>query len=328
MTIYPTSEPFDHDMLDVGDRNLIYWEICGNPLGKPALVLHGGPGSGCTPGMRRFFDPAVYRIVLLDQRGCGRSIPHASDYAVDLASNTTHHLIRDIERLREHLTIDRWLVFGGSWGSTLALAYGERFPERVSEMVLVSVVTTTHREVHWVTRDVARYFPQAWMRFREGLAEADRDGDIIAGYVRLLNDPDPTVREKAAEDWCRWEDVHVAVHPDSKPNARYEDPRFRMAFARLVTHYWHHAAWLEDGSLLRDVGRLAALPAVLIHGRIDLSSPIDIPWQLAQRWPGSQLVIVDNAGHGIAEPGLATAVVAATDRFAQWSERMPSRSRS
>src|SRR2546426_900397 len=256
VTIYPTSEPFDHDMLDVGDRNLIYWEICGNPLGKPALVLHGGPGSGCTPGMRRFFDPAAYRIVLFDQRGCGRSIPHASDYAVDLASNTTHHLIRDIERLREHLTIDRWLVFGGSWGSTLALAYGERFPERV------------------------------W--------------------------------EKAAEAWCRWEDAHVAVHSDSRPNARYEDPRFRMAFARLVTHYWHHAAWLEDGSLLRDVGRLAAIPAVLIHGRIDLSSPIDIPWQLGQRWPSSELVIVDNAGHGIAEPGVAAAVIAATDRFARW----------
>jgi len=183
-------------------------------------------------------------------------------------------------------------------------------------MVLVSVVTTTHREVHWVTRDVGQYFPEAWMRFREGLPEADRDGDLIAGYVRLLHDPDRVVREKAAEDWCRWEDAHVAVHPDAKSSPRYEDPRFRMAFARLVTHYWRHAAWLQDRSLVRDAGRLAAISAVLIHGRIDLSSPMDIPWQLARRWPGSQLVIVDDAGHGSGERGIASALIAATDRFA------------
>ncbi len=304
-------------MLDVGDRNLIYWEICGNPQGKPAVVLHGGPGSGCTPGMRRYLDPTAYRIVLFDQRGCGRSTPHASDHRVDLDSNTTHHLIRDVERLRQHLAIERWLVFGGSWGSTLALAYAEHFPKRVSEMVLVSVVTTTYREVQWVTREVGRYFPEAWKRFREGLPEAERDADLIAGYVRLLHDPDPAVREKAAEDWCRWEDAHVAVHPDSRPSPRYNDPKFRMAFARLVTHYWHHSAWLEDGILLREVERLAGIPAVLIHGRIDLSSPIDIPWQLAQRWPTSELIIVDDAGHGTGEPGIAVAVIAATDHFAQ-----------
>ena len=160
-------------------------------------------------------------------------------------------------------------------------------------------------------------FKEAWAQFCEGLPEAERDGDLVAGYDRLLHDPEPAVREKAARDWCRWEEAHVAVHPDSRRNTRYEDPRFRMAFARIVTHYWRHAAWLENGSLLRDVGRLAGIPAVLIHGRIDLSSPIDIPWQLGQRWPGSQLVIVDNAGHGTAEPGVAAAVVAATDRFAR-----------
>jgi proline iminopeptidase len=315
--LYPAIEPYDHGMLAVGDDNLIYWEVCGNPKGKPAVVLNGGPGSGCTPSVRRYFDPSAYRIVLFDQRGCGRSTPHASDSAVDLASNTTHHLIHDIERLRNHLAIERWLVFGGSWGSTLALAYAERFPERTSEMVLISVVTTGRREVQWVTRDVGRYFPQAWARFREGLPAAERDGDLIAGYVRLLHDADPAVREKAAEDWCRWEDTHVAVHPDSKPDPRYQDPKFRMAFARLVTHYWHHAAWVEEGGLIRDAGRLSGIPAVLIHGRIDLSSPIDIPWQLARHWPGSELVIVDNAGHGTSEPGMATAVVAATDRFAR-----------
>ena len=317
MTVYPATEPYDQGLLDVGDANLIYWETCGNPRGKPAVVLHGGPGSGCTPGMRRYFDPAGYRIALFDQRGCGRSLPHASDPKVDLASNTTHHLVRDIERLREHLAIDRWLVFGVSWGSTLALAYAERFPERVSELVLVSVVTTSYREVQWVTRDVGRYFPEAWARFRDSLPAPERDGDLIAGYVRLLRDPDPGVRAKAAEDWCRWEDAHVAVHPDAKPSPRYRDPRFRIAFARLVTHYWQHAAWLEQGSLVRDAGRLASIPGVLVHGRMDLSSPIDIPWQLAQRWAGSELVIVDDAGHGTSEPGMAAAIRAATDRLAQ-----------
>jgi proline iminopeptidase len=316
--LYSEIGPYEQGMLDVGDRNLIYWELCGNPRGKPAVVLHGGPGSGCTPDLRRFFDPSVYQIVLFDQRGCGRSIPHASDPAVDLTPNTTRHLVQDIEGLRQHLTIERWLVFGGSWGSTLALAYGEGFPDRVSEMVLASVVTTTRREVEWVTRDVGRYFPEAWNRFRNGLPETDRDGDLVAGYARLLHDLDPAVREKAAQDWCRWEDAHVAVHPDSKPSPHYEDPRFRMAFARLVTHYWRHAAWLEDGILLRDVGRLASIPAVLIHGRIDLSSPVDIAWQLAQRWPGSELVIVEEAGHATGEPRMAAAVIAATDRFRRY----------
>lgn len=314
--MYPEIEPYEHGMLHVGDRNRIHWETCGNPQAKAALVLHGGPGSGCTAGMRRYFDPSAYRIVLFDQRGCGRSIPHASDLTVDLASNTTQHLVEDLERLRLDLAIERWLVFGVSWGTTLALAYAERFPDRVSEMILASVVTTTPREVQWVTRDVGRYFPEAWQRFREALPEAERDGDLVAAYHRLLHDPDAIVREKAARAWCRWEDAHVAVHPDSRPSPRYEDPSFRMAFARLVTHYWLHAAWLEDGRLLREAPRLAGIPAVLIHGRIDLSSPIDIAWQFAQSWPGSELVIVDDAGHGTGEPGMAAAVVAATDRFA------------
>jgi proline iminopeptidase len=267
--------------------------------------------------MRRYFDPRAYRIVLLDQRGCGRSLPHASDPMVELSSNTTQHLVRDLERLRHHLEIERWLLFGASWGSTLALAYAERFPERVSEMVLASVVTTTHREIQWVTRDVGRYFPQAWERFRDGVPESERDGDLAAAYDRLLRDRDAGIREQAAREWCLWEDAHVAVHPDSKPSARYQDAKFRLAFARLVTHYWRYAAWLDDGILLRDAGRLARIPAVLIHGRIDLSSPMDIPWRLAQRWPGSELVIVDETGHGIGERGMAAAVIAATDRFAR-----------
>jgi proline iminopeptidase len=314
--LYPQIEPYDEGVLDVGDRNLIYWEVSGNPAGKPAVIFHGGPGSGCAPSWRRYFNPGAYRVVLFDQRGCGRSAPHASDPAVDLATNTTEHLIADIERLREHLGFGRWLVVGGSWGSTLALAYAERLPECVSEMVLFSVVTTSHSEVRWATRGVGRYFPAEWSRFQNGVPATERDGDLVAAYYRLLHDPDPAVREKAARDWCRWEDVHVAVRSDHRPDPRYADPRFRMAFARLVTHYWHHAAFLEDGALLRGAGRLAGIAGVLVHGRMDLSSRLDVPSQLSQAWPGSELIVIDDAGHGAGQPGMRDALVTAIDRFA------------
>lgn len=314
--LYPEIEPYDKGMLDAGDGHRVYWEVCGNPTGKPAVMLHGGPGSGCVPGWRRHFNPAAYRVLLFDQRGCGRSTPHASDPAVDLAANTTQHLIADIERLRELVDVDRWLVVGGSWGSTLALAYAESFPEHVSEVVLFSVATTSQRDVRWVTREVGRYFPEEWDRFREGVPMAERDGDLVAAYYRLLLNSDPAVCEKAARDWCLWEDAHVAGASDHRPDARYEDARFRLSFARLVTHYWHHAAFLEDGSLLRDAGRLAGIPGVLIHGRLDLGSPIDIPWQISQSWPGSKLITVDHAGHGAGQSGIRDALLAAIDGFA------------
>jgi proline iminopeptidase len=316
-SLFPEIEPYDQGMLGVGDGNVIYWEVCGNPEGKPAVMFHGGPGSSCEPGWRRYFDPVAYRVVLFDQRGCGRSTPHAGDPSVDLAANTTDHLIADIERLREHLGIERWLIAGGSWGSTLALAYAERLRERVSEMVLFSVVTTSRREVRWVTRDVGRYFPEEWARFRDGVPAAHRDGDLVDAYYRLLHDADPAVREKAARDWCRWEDSHVAVGPDHRPDPRYDDPRFRMAFARLVTHYWRHAGFLEEGALVRDAGRLAGIPAVLVHGRLDLSSPLDIPWQLIWAWPGSQLMVIDDAGHGAGQHAIQDAVLTAIGRFAE-----------
>jgi proline iminopeptidase len=301
-------------MLAVGDGNDIYWEQVGNPSGKPAVVLHGGPGSGASPWWRRMFDPDAYRVVLFDQRGCGRSTPHAADPAVDLSSNTTGHLIADIERLRDHLGIDRWLVLGGSWGSTLALAYSQAHPARVSEIVLFSVVTTTRREVEWVTREAGRLFPEQWERFRDGVPPDARDGSLVDAYRALLADPDPAVRERAARDWCTWEDAHVAIRPGRPPDPRYEDPAFRACFARLVTHYWSHAAFLPDGALLRGMERLDGIPGALIHGRLDVSSPLDVPWRLSRAWPGSSLAVIEDAGHG-ASPARNRAVTGATDAF-------------
>ena len=315
MGLYPEIEPHDHGMLDVGDGHRVYWEVCGNPAGKPAVVLHGGPGSGCTSGWRRWFDPDAYRVVLFDQRGCGRSTPHASDAAADLATNTTHHLLADIERLRDHVGIERWLVFGGSWGSTLGLAYAERHPERVSEIVLFSVVATTTAEVEWVTRAMRRFFPAQWERLRDGVPADRRDGSLVEAYSELLRDPDPAVREKAAKDWCDWEDTHVSVRSDHRPSPRYADPVFRMCFARLVTHYWRHAGWLEDGALLRDGGRLTGIPGVMVHGRLDVSGPPDIAWELSRVWPDSELVLIDDAGHSSGDAGMTEALVVATDRF-------------
>lgn len=309
---YPEIEPHEHGMLAVGDGNLVYWEVCGNPHGKPAVVLHGGPGSGCFAGMRRYFDPAAYRIVLFDQRGCGRSTPHASEPNTDLGKNTTEHLLADLELLRQHLGIDRWLVFGGSWGAVLGLAYAERHPERVSEMVLTGVATGRREETDLLTRGLGRLFPEAWARFRDGVPAADRDGDLGDAYARLLNHPDPAVRTKAARDWCDWE---TAMLPASPPNPRYERPEFRMAFARIVTHYWSHGSWLEEGIVLREAGALAGIPGVIVQGRLDLGNLLGTPWELAHAWPGSELVIVDDAGHSSGDPGMTEMLVAATDRF-------------
>ena len=312
---FPLVDPYDSGMLDVGDGHRIAWSIAGNPNGKPALVLHGGPGSGTSPRFRRWFDPATYRVVLFDQRGCGESTPHASAPTIDLSTNTTPHLIDDIERLRDHLGIDRWLVWGGSWGSTLGLAYAQAHPDRVTEMILVSVVTTTHREVEWVTRAMGRIFPEQWRAFRDGVAPEDRDGNLAAGYARLLASPDAEVRDRAALAWCRWEDTHVATYPGAEHDVRYDDPRFRLCFARLVTHYWSHAAFLEDGQLLREATRLSGIPGALITGRLDISGPPDIAWELAQRWPDAQLVIVDDAGHGVGHRSTEDEIVAATTQF-------------
>jgi proline iminopeptidase len=296
---YPLIEPYDHGLLDVGDGNRMYWETCGNPDGKPALMVHGGPGQGCVPRMRRMFDPDRYRAVLFDQRGCGRSTPHASDPAADMRHNTTDHLVNDMERLREHLGIDRWLLTGGSWGTTLALVYAERHPDRVSEIMLSAISTTRRSEIDWLYRGVARFFPGEWERFRDGAGEVGRDGDLVAAYARLMESDDPQIRNRAATTWRIWEDVVLSLEPDADPPVRGEGPPDNdvLAFVRICAYYYSHAGWLEDNAVIRDAPRLASIPGVLIHGRLDLSCPVDTAWQLARAWPGVELLVDDHSGH-------------------------------
>lgn len=305
--LYPPIEPHAHGLLDVGDGHRIYWETSGNPDGKAALVLHGGPGQGCVPGMRRTFDPARYRIVLTDQRGCGRSRPHATE---SLRHNTTDHLVADLERLREHLGIERWLLTGGSWGTTLALVYAERFPERVSEIVVSAISTTRRSEIDWLYRGAGRFFPEEWARFTLG------EEDDVAGYARLMADPDPAVRHRAAAAWCRWEDVVLSLEPGAPPVRDEPVDDAALAFVRLTTHYYANAGWLEEGAVIRDAGRLAGIPGVLIHGRLDLSCPVTTAWELAQAWPGAELLVDDHSGHRASDVKRAWKL-AALDRFAR-----------
>lgn len=313
--LYPPIEPYASGMLDVGDGRAIYWEACGDPRAKPALALHGGPGSGRSIAARRYFDPARYRLILFDQRGCGRSAPLASDPGTDLSANTTKHSIADIEALRIHLGVERWLVFGASWGSTLALAYAQAHPTRVTEMILRAVVTTTRAEVDWITEGVGVFLPEAWERFHAG-ASARAAERLVDAYARLLNDSDSSVREKAARDWCDWEIALVALHAGQPPDPRYDDAGFRFGFARLVTHYWRNAAWMGEDELLSGVERIAHIPCVMIHGRLDIGSPLNTAWRLAQRWRASQLIIASEAGHDGRDPGMLESVIAATERFA------------
>ena len=315
--LFPEIEPYGHGTLEVGDGNLMYWETCGDPRGKPAVVLHGGPGSGCSAWHRRLFDPAVYRVVLFDQRGCGRSMPHASAADADLASNNTDNLIADIELLRHHLDVSRWLVFGGSWGSTLALAYAETHPGRVAEMILFGVTTGRRSEFDWTFRGgLAAFFPGHWDRLRAGVPPAERDGDIVEAYCRLLHDPDPTVRQRAAEAWCLWESATPEWPPATGLAERFRDPAYALAFARIVTHYVRHNAWLEDGRLLRDADRLAGIPGVLVNGRFDFQAPPTNAWELNRVWPRAELVIVDDAGHAANNTALTRELIHATNRFA------------
>ncbi|AXK85748.1 prolyl aminopeptidase [Nocardia farcinica] len=315
--LYPPIEPFDSGMLDVGEGQRVYWEVSGNPEGKPVVFLHGGPGGGTAPLHRRFFDPACYRIVLFDQRGCGRSTPHIADGA-DLSVNTTWHLVADIEALREHLGVERWQVFGGSWGSTLALAYAQRHPERVTEMVLRGVFLLRRKEIDWYYNGAAGYvYPDEWEKFLAPVPAGERDGDLVAAYHRLLHSPDPAVVERAAVAWSVWEGSTSSLLPHPDRVAETAEPRFAIAFARIENHYFRHGGFLAEGQLLRDIDRIAHLPVEIVQGRHDIVCPAVSAWELHRAWPGSRLHIVDDAGHAANEPGIVHHLVEATDRFAK-----------
>ncbi|CAN7446856.1 prolyl aminopeptidase [Phyllobacterium sp. LjRoot231] len=313
--LYPEIEPYETGMLDVGDGNRIYWAVSGNPDGAPAVILHGGPGSGHSARLSRYFDPAAYRIIAFDQRGCGQSLPHASDPATDLSVNTTGHLLHDLELLRQHLGVDRWLVFGVSWGCTLGLAYAIQNRRRVAALVAVGVTTTRRCEIDWLYRGLAPLFPEQWACFRNGVPEEQRDSDLVAAYYQLLRNPDPAIRAKAAKNWHDWEAASISIDPNSKPSAKWSEPSYRMARARIVTHYFHHNGWLEEGILLRQAHTLNGIPGVMVQGRLDLEAPLVTAWELSQTWTDGKLVIVDNASHSPADPGMSEAIIAATDHF-------------
>jgi len=312
---FPPIEPHASGYLATPDGHRIYWESCGNPSGAPALVIHGGPGSGCTPAQRQLFDPERYRIILFDQRGSGRSTPHASSSEHDLAANTTAHLLADMEALRELLGIERWLLFGGSWGSTLALVYAERYPNRVTGIVLGGVTTSRKREIDHICRGgLAMFYPEQWERFTSYARAHPHEPDIIDAYYARVTDPDPAIHHPAAEEWCRWESAIISSHPGPALASRYRDRTFALGFARLVTHYFRANAWLEEDQILRDAPRLAGIPGILIHGRLDPGG-LETPYLLHRAWPGSELHIVEDAAHSIHEPGMTARIIEATNRL-------------
>ena len=310
-TLYPPIEPYDSGMLPVSELHTLHYEQCGNPEGKPVVFLHGGPGGGCNADSRRFFDPEAYRIILFDQRGCGRSTPHA-----ELTDNTTWHLVADIERLREHLGIERWQVFGGSWGSTLALAYAETHPDRVSELVLRGIFMLRRAELEWFYQGGAdALYADAWETFRDAIPEVER-GDMMSAYYRRLTSEDAETRLAAAKAWSIWE----ASTSFLMPNRDYIDTAggdtFATAFARIECHYFVHGGFFEhDGQLLTHASRLAGIPAVIVQGRYDVVCPMRSAWDLHRAWPQADLRIVQNAGHSSFEPGILHELVEATDRF-------------
>jgi proline iminopeptidase len=316
-TLYPPIEPYDSGMLDVGDGNEIYWEVCGNPEGRPAVMVHGGPGAGCSDVHRRQFDPRAYRIVLFDQRNCGKSRPHAADPAVSLEANTTPHLIADMERLREHLGIDRWLVFGGSWGSTLSLAYAEAHPDRVSALVLRGIFMLRPFELYWFYQEGASLlFPDLWERYVAPIPEEDRD-DLMAAFHERLNSPDPDIRLPAARAWSQWEGGTVTLRPDPELVDDFGKPDYAVAFARIECHYFVNEGFFAEDQLIRDIDRIRHIPAVIVQGRYDVCTPVATAWDLHKAWPEADFHIVDDAGHAFDEPGILHRLIEATDRFAR-----------
>ena len=309
--LYPELDAYDSGMLAVDARHRLYYEQCGNPAGKPVVILHGGPGAGCGPRMRRFHDPARYRIILFDQRGAGRSVPHA-----DLVDNTTWDLVADIEKLREHLGIERWQVFGGSWGSTLALAYAQSHPGRVTELVLRGIFMLRRWELEWFYQEGAsRLFPDAWEQYLKPIPEVER-ADLISAYHRRLTSSDPAVRVAAARAWSVWEAATSFLHQDPDFIASHEADDFALAFARIESHYFVNGGFFEvEDQLLRDVDRIRHIPTTIVHGRYDVVCPLQNAWDLKRVLPEAELVITAAAGHSAFEPANVDALVAATERY-------------
>ena len=314
--LFPAIEPYRQGRLDVGGGHQLYWELCGNPDGIPVVFLHGGPGSGCGPVHRRLFDPRRYRILLFDQRGCGRSTPHMSAPDADLRFNTTWHLVADIELLRRNLGIERWQVFGGSWGSTLALAYAQTHPEAVTELVLRGIFTLRRHELEWFYEGGASaLYPDLWESYLAPIPVLERSR-LIEAYHRRLSDPDPAVHEPAAVAWTTWEASTLTLLPDPELVASMAEPTAAVEFARIENHYFMHGGWLREGQLIEDVGAIRGIPAVIVQGRYDVCTPIMTAWDLHRAWPEAEFVVVPDASHSATEPGIARALRAATDRFA------------
>ena len=310
--LYPAIQPYETGTIQVDDRHTLYWEKCGNPDGKPVVMLHGGPGGGCTEKMRQFHDPAKYNIILFDQRGSGRSTPHA-----DLVNNTTWDLVSDIEKIRELFNIDKWQVFGGSWGSTLALAYAEKFPERVTELVLRGIFMLRHWELQWFYQEGAnRLFPDPWEYYLAAIPEEER-GDLIAAYHKRLTSDDEATRLAAAKAWSVWEGATSFLHVDDDFANAHEDPQFALAFARIENHYFTNKGFFEvDDQLLRDAHKIKDIPGVIVHGRYDVVCPVNNAWDLHKVWPKAKLIITPASGHSAFEAENAAALVEATDAFA------------
>jgi len=308
---YPPLEPYNTGMLDVGDGHEIYWELCGNPVGKPAVFLHGGPGAGCTADNRRLFDPDRYSVLLFDQRGCGRSAPRGQ-----LEANTTWHLVDDIELLRTTFEVDRWLVLGSSWGSALALAYAETHPERASEMILSGVFTLRRSELLWYYQDGASWlFPDRWRQFIEPIPLEER-GELISAYHKRLNAEEEAIRLEAARAWSRWQAETIRLLPDKALRKTFSEDDFALTLARIENHYFMHRGFFRDAQLLRSAHRIRNIPGVIIQGRYDIVTPARTAWDLHRAWPEAELHVVDDAGHALNEPGILDRMIEATDRFA------------
>jgi len=310
--LYPPLEPYNTGRLAVSKIHEIYFEESGNPAGKPVVFLHGGPGGASEPKQRRFFNPAKYRIINFDQRGCGKSTPYAS-----LEENTTWRLVEDIEKIREHLHIDRWQVFGGSWGSTLALAYSEAHPERVTEIILRGIFLLRKEEIDWFyQRGASALYPDAWELYLFHIPEAERS-DMLSAYYRRLTSDDPAVRLAAAKLWSGWEGTTSKLLPDPDFTAHYDEEEFALAFARIEAHYFIHKGFLEsDDQLLGNVSRIRHIPAVIVQGRYDVVCPMESAWALHRAWPEADLIVVPDGGHSAFDPPNSRALIASTDRFA------------